>query len=184
MFLKILKKIFLTPKKWKNGPQKLLIIGPDSFFPLTSPGHSIAYSILFLTSMYLQWHFEKMVFLKKNSFTPTNFFLSFFYSTFQCGCSSVFKKKFLAPKKWKNGPQKLLIIGPDPFFPTVQPRPQPTAQNWFSISWNLGTRHLFSYLSIWYPFCWRLFRPAYVTCLKIVDETQISKPSEPTRHHN
>ena len=27
-----------------------------------------------------------------------------------------------------------------------QPRPQPTAQNWFFILWNLGTRHLFSYL--------------------------------------
>ena len=28
----------------------------------------------------------------------------------------------------------------------IRPRPQPTAQNWFSILWNLGTRHLFSYL--------------------------------------
>ena len=27
-----------------------------------------------------------------------------------------------------------------------RPRPQPTAQNWFLILWNLGTRHLFSYL--------------------------------------
>ena len=31
---------FLTPKKWKNGPQKLLIIGPDPFIPQSSPGHS------------------------------------------------------------------------------------------------------------------------------------------------
>ena len=38
-----------------------------------------------------------------------------------------------------------------PFYSTVQPRPQPTAKNWFSISWNLRTRHLFSYLC---------FRPA------------------------
>ena len=30
-----------------------------------------------------------------------------------------------------------------PFYFTVQPRPQPTAQNWF---FNLGTRHLFFYL--------------------------------------
>ena len=37
---------------------------------------------------------------------------------------------------------------------------------------------------IWYFFCWRLLRPAYVTFLKIADETQISKPPEPTRHHN
>ena len=37
---------------------------------------------------------------------------------------------------------------PKPFYFTVQPRPQPTAQNWFSISWNLGTRHLFSYVSV------------------------------------
>ena len=48
-------------------------------------------------------------------------------------------------------PKKLLIIGPDPLSHSpVQPRPQPTAQNWFSISWNLGTRHLFSYLCINY----------------------------------
>jgi hypothetical protein len=35
---------------------------------------------------------------------------------------------------------------PRPFYFTVQPRPQPTAQNQFFILWNLGTRHLFSYL--------------------------------------
>ena len=35
---------------------------------------------------------------------------------------------------------------PRPFYFTVQPRPQPTAQNWFSILRNFGTRHLFSYL--------------------------------------
>ena len=32
--------VFFTPKKWKNRPQKLLIIGPDPFIPQTSPGHS------------------------------------------------------------------------------------------------------------------------------------------------
>ena len=37
---KKLKKQFLTPKKWKNGPQKLLIIGPDPLFPQSNPGHS------------------------------------------------------------------------------------------------------------------------------------------------
>ena len=52
----------------------------------------------------------------------------------------------MTPKKWKNGPQKLLIIGPDPFISQSSPDQWPTAQNWFSILWNLGTRHLFSYL--------------------------------------
>ena len=32
------------------------------------------------------------------------------------------------------------------FYFTVQPRPQPTAQNWFFMLGNLRTRHLFSYL--------------------------------------
>ena len=35
---------------------------------------------------------------------------------------------------------------PRPFYFTVQPRTTATAQNWFFILWNLGTRHLFSYL--------------------------------------
>ena len=38
---------FLTLKKWKNGPQKLLIIGPDPFFPQSSPGHSLQLKIDF-----------------------------------------------------------------------------------------------------------------------------------------
>ena len=54
----------------------------------------------------------------------------------------------MTPKKWKNGPQKLLIIGPNPFFSQSSQDQRPTAQNWFFILWNLGTRHLFSYL--WY----------------------------------
>ena len=32
--------IFLTPKKWKNQPQKLLIIGPDPFISQSSPNQS------------------------------------------------------------------------------------------------------------------------------------------------
>ena len=40
VFSKKLEEIFLTTKKWKNGPKKLLIIGPDPFFPLSSPDHS------------------------------------------------------------------------------------------------------------------------------------------------
>ena len=31
---------FLVPKKWKNGPQKLLIISPDPFISQSSPDHS------------------------------------------------------------------------------------------------------------------------------------------------
>ena len=45
-----------------------------------------------------------------------------------------------------------------PFYFTVQPKPQPTAQNWFFILWNVGTRHLFSYLCLlllfWGILCW------------------------------
>ena len=40
VFSKQFKKKFLTPKKWKNGPKKMLIINPDPFFPKSSPGHS------------------------------------------------------------------------------------------------------------------------------------------------
>ena len=40
VFSKKLKRKFLTPKKWKNGPQKLLIIGPDPFISQFSPDHS------------------------------------------------------------------------------------------------------------------------------------------------
>ena len=56
---------------------------------------------------------KKMVFLKEKKNLP------FFNATFQCRHYGVFKKlkkKFFDPKKGKNGPQKLLIISPDPFF--------------------------------------------------------------------
>ena len=94
-----------------------------------------------------------MVFLKKKKSFQNLFlfFLPFFYATFQCGRYGVFKKKFknfLTQKKWKNRPKKLLIIGPDPFISQSIPDQRPPAQNWFFILWNLGTRHLFSYL--WY----------------------------------
>ena len=46
----------------------------------------------------------------------------------------------------KKMPSKVAHNHPRPFYFTVQPRPQPTAQNWFFILWNLGTRHLSSYL--------------------------------------
>ena len=42
------------------------------------------------------------------------------------------------PEKVKKRASNVAHNRPNPFFPTVQ--------NWFFISWNLGTRHLFSYL--------------------------------------
>ena len=36
----LFKIFFLIPKKWKNRPKKLLIIGPDPFLRQSSPGHS------------------------------------------------------------------------------------------------------------------------------------------------
>ena len=59
--------------------------------------------------------------------------------------ATVFSIFFFAYKKLKNRPQKLLIIAITFYF-TVQTSPQPTAQNWFFISKNVGNKHLFSYL--------------------------------------
>ena len=64
--------------------------------------------------------------------------------TLQCKKNS--QNFFFAHEKLKKTPKKVAQNRPRPLFPTNQPRPQPTAQNWFSISWNFGTRHLFSYL--------------------------------------
>ena len=47
--------------------------------------------------------------------------------------------------------------------------------------WN-GLSKIQFFTDIWYPFCRRLLRPAYVTFWKLVEETQISKPPEPARH--
>ena len=65
---------------------------------------------------------------------PKNFHfcLPLFYATFQCGPYGVFKtikKKFFDPKKVKKQASKVAHNQPNPFFFTVQPRPQPTAQN-------------------------------------------------------
>ena len=98
--------------------------------------HSIAHSSLFPTSMYLHWHFrpKKWFFWNKKFLPPKKyFFLPFFNATFQWG-----------PRKSEKAGLK--SCSAQTLFSTVQPRPQPTAQNWFSILWNLGTRHLFSYL--------------------------------------
>ena len=54
----------------------------------------------------------------------------------------------MTPKKVKKRASKVAHNRPRPFYFTVQPRPQPTAQNWVFILWNFGTRHLFSYLCL------------------------------------
>ena len=114
--------------------------------------HSIANSSLFLTFMYLHSNFN---------FSPKikQFFHFFGFIKFKkiylckkgimqlfSADAIVFSKKILTPKKWKKQASKVAHNGPRPFFFTVQPRPQPTAQNWFFILCNFGTRHLFSYL--------------------------------------
>ena len=76
--------------------------------------------------------------LKIRNFKKCNFILcNFSVRTLQCFQKNL-KVKKLASKVAHNQPR--------PFYSTFQPRPQHTAQNWFSILWNLGTRHLFSYL--------------------------------------
>ena len=50
----------------------------------------------------------------------------------------------------KKRASKVAHNQPRPFYFTVQPRQQPIAQNRVFILWNLGTRHLFSYLWITY----------------------------------
>ena len=78
---------------------------------------------------------RKLFFWKKKSSPPQKKILPFFYATFQLGRYGVFKKKlkkFLIPKKWKNRPQKLLIIGPDPLISQSSPDQQPTARIDFS----------------------------------------------------
>ena len=94
-------------------------------------------------------------------FPPKKIFLHFFNATFQCGRYNLFKKKFkkvFDPGKVKKRASKIAHNWPRPFYSTVQTRPQPTAQNWFSVSWNRGTRHLFSYLWRWWYFSTFLIR--------------------------
>ena len=66
----------------------------------------------------------KFLALKKTGF--------FTFSGFQCGRYSVFKKikkKIFDPEKVKKRASKVAHNWPTPFYFTVQPRPQPTAQN-------------------------------------------------------
>ena len=84
--------------------------------------------------------------LKPEKKIPKNLF----YATFQYGRYSVFKNFlkiiFFDPEKVKKLSSKVAHNRLRPFYSTVQPRTQPTAQNWFSILWNLRTRHLLFYL--------------------------------------
>ena len=94
---------------------------------------------------------KKLVFLPKEILSKI--FLTYFclYSMQLFSADpKIFSKKlqinFLSMKTLKKTGLKVAHNWPRPFYFTVQPRPQPTAQNWFFILWNLGTRHLFSYL--------------------------------------
>jgi hypothetical protein len=75
---------------------------------------------------------------KKTGFLPIKntsqiffeFCLPLFYATFQCGPWKIFKKKlnqFFVNQNFKNGHQKLLIIGTNPFISQSSPdhSPQP-----------------------------------------------------------
>ena len=88
---------------------------------------------------------KKMFFLKKN-IHPNFFFFTFFQCNFSVQTLQCFQFFFFCPWKTEKTTQKVAQNRPRPLFPTVQPRPQPTVQNWFSILRNFGTRHLFSYL--------------------------------------
>ena len=85
-----------------------------------------------------------MIFLEKNCFL-TFFQCNFSVRTLQCFQKTF--KNFFDPEKVKKLASKVAHNQPNLFF-TVQPRPQPTAQNWFFVLWNFGSRHLFSYLWI------------------------------------
>ena len=87
---------------------------------------------------------------KKTGFShiKNTIFFTFVYLYFMQLFS--FFKKFLnwyfVHKNYKKWVSKVAHNRSRPFYFTVQPRPQPTAQNWIFILWNLRTRHLFSYL--------------------------------------
>ena len=72
--------------------------------------------------------------IAQSSLFPTSMYLQFFWF-------------FFDPEKVKKRASKVAHNRPRPFYFTVQPSPaQLTAHNQFFILWNLGTRHLFSYL--------------------------------------
>jgi hypothetical protein len=100
---------------------------------MTSADHSIANSSLVPTSLYLHSNSTQILALKKNVFSEKknlpkkkNFFLPFFYATFQCGRYGVFKKflkYFFDPEKVEKRASKVAHNRPRPSYFTVQPRP-------------------------------------------------------------
>ena len=124
-----------------------------------------------------------MVFLKKKSFPPKIFFFTFFLCNFSVHRYGVFKKikkKIFDPEKVKKRASKVAHNWPRPFYYTDQPRPQPTAQNWLSISWDLGTRHLFSYP--WYSSTFKYLTIFILPILfRLESNTQTFKIR--TKHH-
>ena len=108
---------------------------------------------------------SQLVFPHKKYFS--NFFWLFF-AFILCNYSvqtlKYFQKidlKFFVQKYFKKWASKVAHNRTKPFYFTVQPRPHPTAQNWFFIIWNLGTRHLFSYL-------WWLLGRYYLFCIYLL----------------
>ena len=93
---------------------------------------------------------KKYGFSEKKKSPPKNKNFTLFQCNFSVRTLWCFQKKIkktiFDPEKVKKRASKVAHNRPRPSFPTVQPRPQLTAQNWFSISWYLWTRHLFSYL--------------------------------------
>ena len=103
---------------------------------------------------YLRSNFlpQKTLFFPHEKYFPKSFWLlfTFILCNFSVRTLKYFQKNckliFLSIKTLRNGPQKLLIIGPNPFISQSSPDHSPQLRNWFFILWNLGTRHLFSYL--------------------------------------
>ena len=103
---------------------------------------------------------KKMVFLKKIFFQKKIFiFFTFFQCNFSVRTLWRFQKNFeifFDPQKVKKRASKVAHNRPNFFFhspaQTTAHSRQPTAQNWFFIIWNFGTRHLFSYLWHWLPY--------------------------------
>ena len=68
---------------------------------------------------------------REKKFSQNKFkkFSTLFDTTFQCGCCYVKKFKFSFFFEHEKTDKKVAHNRPKPFYSTVQPRPQPTAQN-------------------------------------------------------
>ena len=81
----------------------------------------IAFGPLLITVLYLA--------LKKSGFSKKKNYFTFFLCNFSVRTLWCFQKNFFDPEKVKKQAKKVAHNRPRPFFLTVQPRPQPTAQN-------------------------------------------------------